>query len=79
MTPPVRRCHSSCYQDGKAELIKQFLSDAIRKLAKKSELRSYEIPRGLLIESEPFPQSNGLLSDHGKPLPTAPGVHTVVR
>ncbi|WP_095077012.1 carboxylic acid reductase [Pseudomonas sp. Irchel s3h17] len=54
--------------DGKAELIKQFLGDAIRKLAKKSELRSYEIPRDLLIESEPFTQSNGLLSDHGKPL-----------
>lgn len=54
--------------DGKAELIKQFLGDAIRRLAKTSEMRSYEIPRDLLIENEPFTQSNGLLSDHGKPL-----------
>ncbi|PKH14641.1 oxidoreductase [Pseudomonas sp. 43NM1] len=54
--------------DGKAELIKQFIGDAIRKVAKTSELRSYEIPRDLLIDNEPFTQTNGLLSDHGKPL-----------
>jgi len=54
--------------EGQPEQIKSFLGEAIRGLAKESQLRSYEIPRDFLIDNEPFTQSNGLLSDHGKPL-----------
>lgn len=54
--------------DEKTEVIKQFFMNAIRQHAKTNKLRSYEIPRDVLIDKTPFTQLNGLLSDHGKPM-----------
>ncbi|MBW1601480.1 thioester reductase domain-containing protein [Streptomyces sp. JJ66] len=48
------------------EHLEQLLSESFRRIAKDAGLNSYEIPRGLLLETEPFSQINGLLSDHRK-------------
>ncbi len=48
------------------ERLEQLLIDSFRQIAKDTGLRSYEIPRGLLVETEPFSQANGLLSDQRK-------------
>ncbi|MDT7786183.1 MAG: fatty acid CoA ligase FadD9, partial [Pseudonocardiales bacterium] len=48
------------------DVLEQPLSESIRRIAKETGLRSYEIPRGLLLETEPFSRANGLLSDQGK-------------
>ncbi|MFE2756916.1 carboxylic acid reductase [Actinosynnema sp. NPDC059335] len=46
--------------------LKQHLSESFREVAKEAGLNSYEIPRDVLVETEPFSQANGLLSDHRK-------------
>ncbi|MFC9428045.1 carboxylic acid reductase [Streptomyces sp. NPDC056987] len=48
------------------ERLEQLLSESLRRIAKDTGLNSYEIPRGLLIEAEPFSHANGLLSDQRK-------------
>jgi thioester reductase domain len=48
--------------------LKRLLRDSIRKIANDHGLKPYEIPRDFIIESKPFTQRNGLLSDHGKPV-----------
>ncbi|MFE2941768.1 carboxylic acid reductase [Streptomyces sp. NPDC059255] len=48
------------------ERLGQLLSESLQRIAKDTGLHSYEIPRGLLIEAEPFSQTNGLLSDQRK-------------
>lgn len=48
------------------EVLKQRLSESFQRIAKDAGLNSYEIPRDFLIETEPFSQANGLLSDHRK-------------
>ncbi|WP_305129409.1 carboxylic acid reductase [Streptomyces sp. MnatMP-M17] len=50
----------------RTETLKQLLSESFQEIAKEAELNSYEIPRDFLIETEPFSQANGLLSDHRK-------------
>ncbi|MEU8761299.1 carboxylic acid reductase [Streptomyces sp. NPDC048659] len=46
--------------------LRQRLAESFQELAKETGLNSYEIPRDVLIETEPFSQANGLLSDHRK-------------
>nr|BFD86792.1 thioester reductase domain-containing protein [Streptomyces sp. Xyl84] len=46
--------------------LEQLLEASFRDIARERGLNSYEIPRGLLLETEPFSQANGLLSDHRK-------------
>ncbi|MFC8824602.1 carboxylic acid reductase [Streptomyces sp. NPDC057137] len=48
------------------ERLEHVLSESLRRIANDTGLNSYEIPRGLLLEAEPFSQANGLLSDQGK-------------
>ncbi|MER7959073.1 carboxylic acid reductase [Streptomyces sp. NPDC096030] len=50
----------------RAEELQQQLSDSFVEVAKEEGLNSYEIPREFLVETEPFSQDNGLLSDHRK-------------
>ncbi|MEU7038640.1 carboxylic acid reductase [Streptomyces sp. NPDC046237] len=52
--------------DGRTEELQQELSESFVQVAKEEGLNSYEIPREFLIETEPFSQDNGLLSDHRK-------------
>ncbi len=52
--------------EGRTEELRQELSDSFVRVAKEEGLNSYEIPREFLIETEPFSQDNGLLSDHRK-------------
>ncbi|MEV0761753.1 carboxylic acid reductase [Nocardia sp. NPDC050435] len=40
--------------------------DSLQRLARDGELHSYEIPRDLLLETEPFSAANGFLSGIGK-------------
>lgn len=44
----------------------QLLGESLRRVARDAGLNSYEIPRGQLIETEPFSHRNGLLSDNRK-------------
>lgn len=48
------------------ERLEQLLTESLRRIAKDTGLHSYEIPRALLLETEPFSQANGLLSDQRK-------------
>lgn len=48
--------------------LKRLISESFREIAKKEQLKPYEIPRDFIIEWEAFSQGNGLLSDHGKPM-----------
>ncbi|MGI5500746.1 carboxylic acid reductase [Lentzea sp. CA-135723] len=48
------------------EGLPDLLADSFREIAQAEGLQSYEVPRGLLIEPEPFSQANGLLSDQRK-------------
>jgi fatty acid CoA ligase FadD9 len=52
--------------DGRKEELQQQLSESFVQVAKEEGLNSYEVPREFLIETEPFSQDNGLLSDHRK-------------
>ncbi len=47
--------------------LKQAVLGALQGTARRLELQSYEVPRDLLIEREPFSLDNGLLSGIGKP------------
>ncbi|MFJ1758822.1 carboxylic acid reductase [Amycolatopsis sp. NPDC088138] len=42
--------------------VKALLLDSLQRIAKDEDLNSYEIPRDLLVETEPFTTENGLLS-----------------
>ncbi|MFG7944029.1 carboxylic acid reductase [Streptomyces cacaoi] len=53
------------YGDDRTSL-EHLLITSLRRIAKDTGLSPYEIPRGLLLETEPFSQANGLLSDQGK-------------
>ena len=46
--------------------LKAALGESLRRAAKLAELQSYEVPADFLVESEPFSESNGLLSGVGK-------------
>lgn len=46
--------------------LKAALSESLRQTAKQAELQSYEIPADFLVETQPFSESNGLLSGVGK-------------
>nr|WP_330177336.1 carboxylic acid reductase [Streptomyces sp. NBC_01498] len=46
--------------------LQDLLSESLRRIAEDTGLQAYEIPRGLLVETEPFSQAGGLLSDQGK-------------
>ncbi|MGV4982264.1 carboxylic acid reductase [Streptomyces sp. NRAIS4] len=48
--------------------LKTAVNESLQRIAREAELKSYEIPRDLLIETEPFSQDNGLLSDSTKQL-----------
>ncbi|HJQ46750.1 MAG TPA: carboxylic acid reductase [Amycolatopsis sp.] len=43
--------------------LRQMIGESIHRAAKDAGLRGYEIPRDLLIETEPFSTADGLLSD----------------
>ncbi|TDH52714.1 NAD-dependent epimerase/dehydratase family protein [Mycobacterium eburneum] len=42
------------------------IAESVQRIAAKSRLNSYEIPRDFLLEAEPFTRDNGLLSGVGK-------------
>ncbi|MFC4592001.1 carboxylic acid reductase [Sphaerisporangium corydalis] len=48
--------------------LKAAIHESLRRVAKRADLKPYEIPRDLLIETVPFSQENGLLSDSTKQL-----------
>ncbi|WP_314172632.1 carboxylic acid reductase [Streptomyces winkii] len=52
--------------DGSEGALKSSLSAAFRQAAKAAGLKSYEIPREFVVETEPFSVENGLLTDAGK-------------
>ncbi|MFI8962651.1 carboxylic acid reductase [Streptomyces sp. NPDC053493] len=62
-TPAALREHGP---DPDGPALKQRLVETFQELAKEAGLNSYEIPRAVLVETEPFSQANGLLSDHRK-------------
>ncbi|MFG3498312.1 carboxylic acid reductase [Streptomyces sp. NPDC047928] len=47
-------------------VLRRLLGESLQQTAKEAGLNSYEIPRDFLVETEPFSQANGLLSDHRK-------------
>jgi len=46
----------------------RLLHEELRTVAAQENLNSYEVPAAVLVEFEPFAESNGLLSDHRKPV-----------
>ncbi|MEV7748975.1 carboxylic acid reductase [Streptomyces griseofuscus] len=54
--------------DGDTRRLRTALRESLRSLAAEAGLNSYEVPRDLLVETEPFSQENGLLSGVRKPL-----------
>lgn len=46
--------------------LRQSIADSFLDTAREEKLNSYEVPREFLVETEPFSQENGLLSDHRK-------------
>ena len=55
------------HEPSDAEL-RRIILDDMRGAAVQAELKSFEVPRDILIEREPFSQAGGLLSSVGKPL-----------
>jgi fatty acid CoA ligase FadD9 len=53
-------------EDGAA--LRSLIHESLRRTARDAGLSSHEIPRDVLIETEPFSVENGLLSDVRKPL-----------
>ncbi|KAA8882937.1 AMP-binding protein [Nocardia colli] len=53
---------ASARTGGDVEALKSLISDSLQEVARTAELQSYEIPRGLLIETTPFTLENGLLT-----------------
>ncbi|MEV7603614.1 carboxylic acid reductase [Kitasatospora sp. NPDC089797] len=54
--------------DGDPRRLRTLLREDLRRLAAEAGLNAYEIPRDLLVETEPFTLANGLLSGVRKPL-----------
>lgn len=55
--------------DHDAEALKPLLLESLQQTAQTARLQPYEIPRDILVETEPFTADNGLLSGIGKLLP----------
>lgn len=53
---------------GDPDAMRERLLREFRRVAAAEALHSYEIPRDLVVETEPFSEANGLLSDHRKPV-----------
>lgn len=51
---------------GDTEALRPLLMESLRSVAKEAGLNSYEIPRGLLVETEPFSPENGLFTESHK-------------
>ncbi|MGG2460291.1 carboxylic acid reductase [Streptomyces sp. RGM 3693] len=58
--------HAAIEQAADKTALKLAISESLRSIAREAELNPYEMPRDLLIETEPFSQENGLLSDSTK-------------
>jgi fatty acid CoA ligase FadD9 len=54
------------HSKGDATALKALLGESLRQAARDAELKPHELPRDFLIETEPFSEANGLLSDAGK-------------
>ncbi|MER8115876.1 carboxylic acid reductase [Streptomyces sp. NPDC094031] len=54
--------------DGDTRRLRTIVRESLRSIAAEAGLNSYEVPRELLVETEPFSQENGLLSGVRKPL-----------
>lgn len=54
--------------------IRHLIRKELNGIARQLQLHSYEIPREFIIESEPFDQENGLLTESGKP--SRPNLYT---
>ncbi|MFD9792504.1 thioester reductase domain-containing protein [Streptomyces sp. NPDC059070] len=54
--------------DGDVRHVRTLLRESLRGLAAEAGLDAYEVPRDVLVETEPFSQENGLLSAVRKPL-----------
>ncbi|MEU8698855.1 carboxylic acid reductase [Streptomyces sp. NPDC048680] len=51
---------------GDTEALRPLLMESLRSVAKEAGLNSYEIPRGILVETEPFSVENGLFTESHK-------------
>ncbi|MCX4502364.1 carboxylic acid reductase [Streptomyces anulatus] len=51
---------------GDTEALEPLLMESLRNVARKAGRNSYEIPRGILVETEPFSPENGLFTESHK-------------
>ncbi|WP_217229548.1 carboxylic acid reductase [Streptomyces anulatus] len=51
---------------GDTEALAPLLMESLRSVARKAGLNAYEIPRGILVETEPFSPENGLFTESHK-------------
>jgi fatty acid CoA ligase FadD9 len=63
---PTQELVARLGRDDGGDHVKSAISRSLQQIAKENHLNGYEVPRDLLIESEPFSLENGLLSGIGK-------------
>ncbi|MCT1447860.1 thioester reductase domain-containing protein [Brevibacterium casei] len=65
---PTDLAQSAAADDERNQTMAKLMLDELRHVAEREHLNSYEVPAAVIVESEPFSEENGLLSDHRKPV-----------
>lgn len=62
----VPTAEASGQAQGDSQVLKQLITESLHRVAREAQFQSYEIPRDILVETEPFSASNGLLTGIAK-------------
>ncbi|MFT4055695.1 MAG: carboxylic acid reductase [Novosphingobium sp.] len=68
VVPDMAVARATLGRDPEAAELRQLVLNEFKMVARKAELKNFEIPRDLILELEPFTYENGLLSSARKPL-----------
>lgn len=68
VVPDVELAHAQLGHEPDDTELRALILNEFKEVARKAELKNFEIPRDLILEREPFTYENGLLSSARKPL-----------
>lgn len=68
VVPDIALARGALGHDPSDEDLRKLVLQDLRECASKAQIKTFEVPRDILIEREPFSLDNGLLSAVGKPL-----------
>ncbi|WP_240732898.1 thioester reductase domain-containing protein [Halioglobus maricola] len=71
IVPDLEAVHSLIGADAAETDLDSFLRQEMQRVAREESIKSFEVPRGFIVEREPFSQENGLLSSVRKRLAPA--------